>query len=126
MIALAQYTLIILLSILLMVHLGVILKIIPYNLVWGGRLKTDVEMYRFEAVGILTTIFLLLVILIHAQLWKIEISKNIMTILLWMMSLLFFLNSIGNIISKNKTEKILFAPVTILMTILSAILALSK
>ena len=34
-------------------HLGILLKIIPYEITWGGRLKDDAEMYVFETISIL-------------------------------------------------------------------------
>ncbi|MCW3094368.1 MAG: hypothetical protein JWP81_5437, partial [Ferruginibacter sp.] len=45
MISIAQLALLILLSLFLVLHFIIIIKLMPYNLVWGGRLKSDKEMY---------------------------------------------------------------------------------
>jgi len=126
MINFAQYGLIIVLSIFLILHICVLLKIVPYSIVWGGRLKTDEEMYRFETVSIIINIFFLFVILIHTHFLTIDFPKKTMTIILWVMTALFLVNTFGNAISKNKIEKKLFTPITIILTIFSLILALTN
>ena len=126
MINFAQYGLIIVLSIFLILHICVLLKIVPYSIVWGGRLKTDLEMYRFETVSIFINIFFLFIILIQSHFLTIDFPKKTMTIILWVMTALFLFNTFGNAISKNKIEKKLFTPITIILTIFSLILALTN
>jgi hypothetical protein len=41
-------------------------KIIPYNITWGGRLKNDREMYVFETFSILVNGFFILILLFKA------------------------------------------------------------
>jgi len=124
MITIAQYGLLILLSLLLIFHFIILLKIIPYNLIWGGRLRSDKEMYRFEIFSIIFNAIFLIVILVQAGIIPIEIPKKIITYILWVMAALFCLNTVGNAISKNKIEQGVFTPVTILLAIFSLILAL--
>ena len=52
MVNIAQYGLVLILSVLLVFHFLILLKIVPYNIIWGGRLKSNKEMYRFETVSI--------------------------------------------------------------------------
>ena len=126
MISMAQWGLIILLSLFLVLHFTILLKLIPYNLVWGGRLKSDKEMYRFEFFSILINSLFVIVILVQGNFLTIDIPKKIITYALWLMTGLFLLNTLGNITSKNKLEQRLFTPITILLTIFSLILALSN
>ena len=126
MLCIAQFGMLILLSLFLILNFLIILKIIPYHLVWGGRLKSDKEMYRFETISILINAIFLFVILTQANFVQIEIPKKIITYALWIMAGLFCLNTIGNALSKNKIEQRLFTPITILLTIFSLILALSN
>ncbi|HMP30508.1 MAG TPA: hypothetical protein PKD85_12965 [Saprospiraceae bacterium] len=44
-------------------HILILLKVIPYDITWGGRLKTDQDMYVFEAFSILVNSFLTYVLL---------------------------------------------------------------
>jgi hypothetical protein len=126
MISIAQSGLLILLLLFLILHFIIMLKIIPYNLVWGGRLKSDREMYRFEIFSILLNVLFVIVILEQADFVAIDIPKKIITYALWLMTALFCLNTFGNAISKNKIEQRLFTPATILLAVFSLILALSN
>ena len=60
------------------------------------------------------------------SLLTIDIQKNVITYSLWLMTGLFLLNTLGNVTSKNKLEKRLFTPVTILLAIFSLTLALAN
>lgn len=126
MVNIAQYGLILILSVFLVFHFLILLKIVPYNIVWGGRLKSDKEMYRFETVSILINFFFLFIISVHANIMIFSFSKIIMTIILWLIALLFTFNTLGNILSKNKLEQRLFTPITILLTIFALILAFTS
>jgi len=125
MIIIAQWGLLILLLMFLVLHFIILLKLIPYNLVWGGRLKSDKEMYRFEIFSILINSLFVIVVLVQGGFLTIDISRKIITYALWLMTGLFLLNTLGNAISKNKLEKRLFTPVTILLAIFSLTLALA-
>jgi len=124
MIAIAQFGLLILLSLFLLLHFIILLKIIPYNLIWGGRLKSNNEMYRFEIFSIVINSLFIIVILTQAEFLIINIPNKIITYALWCMTGLFLLNTFGNAFSKNKIERLLFTPVTVLLTIFSLVLAL--
>ena len=41
-------------------HICIIIKIIPYNIAWGGRLTNDNEMYVFESISILINVFFIM------------------------------------------------------------------
>lgn len=125
MIGVVQWILLTLLTAFMCLHIGIILKIIPYQMVWGGRLNTDKEMYRFEAVSIIMNAGLILFVLMQIGLITTPFSAKIITYIMWGMTALFVLNTLGNALSKNKLEKLLFTPVTIIMAICTMILALS-
>ena len=126
MISIAQFGLLILLSLFLLLHFSILIKIIPYNLVWGGRLKSEKEMVRFEIFSILINSLFVIITLTQMSLLTIDIPKNVITYSLWLMTGLFLLNTLGNVTSKNKLEKRVFTPVTILLAIFSLTLALAN
>lgn len=126
MISIAQFGLLILLTLFLLLHFFILVKTIPYNLVWGGRLKTDKEMHRFEIFSILINLIFITVVLQQANFLAIDRPKKIITYSLWIMSGLFLLNTVGNAISKNKLEQNLSTPLTILLTIFPLLLVLSN
>ncbi|RJE73223.1 hypothetical protein BGP76_03295 [Reichenbachiella sp. MSK19-1] len=125
MITFSQYGLIIILSFFLVLHVCILTKMIPYKNVWGGRLNSDKEMYQFEMVSILINLFFLFIILVQSEFLSIHFPKSMMTILLWVMTVLFLINTYGNIISKSKIELWVFTPITIILAVFSLILALT-
>lgn len=98
-------------------HLSIILKIVPYEITWGGRLTTDSEMYVFEMLSILINLILGLTLLIKGSHIKQIVSLKIVTIILWIFLILFGLNTIGNVFAKTNFEKI-FAVLTLSSSIL--------
>ena len=106
-------------------HLSIILKIIPYEITWGGRLQNDAEMYVFEIISITINIFLGLNLLIKGGYIKQVISLRIVNITLWIFLILFGLNTIGNIIAKTYFEKS-FALLTLVSSILIWIILKAK
>lgn len=126
MVNVAQLGLLILLSLFLVLHFIILLKLIPYNLIWSGRLKSDREMYRFEIFSILINSLFVIVILVQGNFLSIDLPNRIITFALWVMTGLFLLNTVGNAISKNEIERRVFTPITIPLAIFSLILALSN
>ena len=98
-------------------HICIIVKIIPYNIAWGGRLTNDNEMYVFESISILINAFLSWLLLMKGEFVKFKFTRNTVNIILWIFFGLFILNTVGNIFAKTNFEK-LFA----ILTGLSAIL----
>jgi len=86
-------------------HLSIMLKIVPYEITWGGRLKNDSEMYAFETISIVINLFLFLILLIKGKYLKELMPIKIVNITLWVFFLLFVLNTVGNIFAKTNFEK---------------------
>ena len=126
MVMFAQYGLLLVLSLFLVFHLLVLLKIIPYTIVWGGRIESDKAMYRFVTISTLMNAFFLFIVAVQSGIFMFEFPKMIMTLILWAMAVLFAFNTLGNIFSKNKLEQRLFTPVTVLLTLFSLVLALTN
>ena len=98
-------------------HLCIITKIVPYDITWGGRLTNDTEMYVFETISILINVFLSWVLLMKGNFVKYKFSNKVVNIILWIFFAIFILNTIGNVFAKTFFEKF-FA----ILTGLSAIL----
>ncbi len=87
-------------------HLSIVLKIVPYEITWGGRLKTDAEMYVFESISILINLFLCAILLMKSRDIREFIPMKIVNIALWIFLVLFVLNTIGNLFAKTNFEKV--------------------
>ncbi len=93
-------------------HLVVLLKIIPFQIVWGGRLQTEQDMYVFELGSILVNAFFIFVLLQKGMFIKSIFSNKAVSIILWIFFAVFLLNTIGNLLAKSTFEK-LFTIVTL-------------
>lgn len=98
-------------------HLGIIIKLIPYQITWGGRLKNDTEMYIFESVSILINLFLSLVLCMKGNYISYKLSDKLITLVLWLFIILFALNTLGNLFAKTILEKT-FALLTLILSFL--------
>jgi hypothetical protein len=86
-------------------HLLILVKIIPYEITWGGRLKSDAEMYVFEAISILVNAFFIFVLLQKGSFIRQVFSQKAVSIILWVFFALFVLNTLGNLVAETNFEK---------------------
>ncbi|MDH5598627.1 MAG: hypothetical protein OEY34_05860 [Cyclobacteriaceae bacterium] len=122
----AVKAMLILLVAVMIFHLLILAGVIPFQIVWGGRLENEEEMYRFETVSILVNLFILSVVLIRGGYWKVHVHEMIMRGTLWVLAFLFLMNTVGNIFSVNFWEMVIFTPLTFLSMILCIRMALDK
>ncbi len=94
-----------LLILIILFHLCIVIKIIPYDVTWGGRLTNDTEMYLFETISILINVFLCWVLLMKGNFIQYKFSNHIVNVILWIFFVIFILNTIGNVFAKTFFEK---------------------
>lgn len=122
----ATIGLLLLLSLFVLFHSTILLGIIPFEMVWGGRLKNHAQMLSFESFSILANLIMLAVVGVKAGLLRLRVHPKVIMAGLWIMFVLFLLNTVGNALSTNELEKLLFTPVTLLLSFFSLVLALNK
>lgn len=103
-------------------HLAVIIGILLFNYVpleylWGGRMQSKDELLNFEFASLVISFFCILIVLIRIESIRIPILVGPSRIFLWLLSLLFILNTFGNLVAVTLFEK-LFAILTAALTVL--------
>jgi len=98
-------TLIVIYSIITVFHSCILLKMIPYDITWGGRLQNDQEMYVFETTSIAINLFLIWVLLMKGDFVTYKFPVKVIHIILWIFVVVFALNTVGNIFAKTLLEK---------------------
>ena len=106
-----------LLSLVIIFHLGIIAKIIPYHIAWGGQIQNDAEMYVFETFSILINLFLGFILLMKGEYIRFRFPERRIDLILWIFFGIFILNTIGNIFAKTYFEKF-FAVLTVFFAVL--------
>jgi len=99
----------------IILHLLILLKILPYEIAWGGRLTSDSEMYVFETISIVIVLLFSFILLIKGQFIKAFLPLKVVNIILWIFLVLFTLNTIANIFAKTFFEKS-FGLITLFIT----------
>src|SRR5918993_5927995 len=106
-----------LIIIVIIFHLSIILKFIPYEITWGGRLKSDSEMYVFETISIVINLFLIWILSIKGNYIRPAIPIKVVNLILWIFLVIFGFNTIGNVFAKTNFEKS-FAIITLIASVL--------
>ena len=103
--ALAIKILLSVLSLLLLFHTCILLKIIPYEITWGGRLESDQQMYAFESASITINLVFMGVLAMKGGYVRAILPMKVVNIMLWIFFGLFCLNTLGNIVAETNFEK---------------------
>jgi len=114
------------LSLVVIFHFLVVFNIIPFDIVWGGRINDRSQLLVFEAISITLNLIMLSIVAIKAGLMNLRIHTTVIKVGLWMMFGLFLLNTIGNLFSNNELEKMIFTPMTALLALFSCRLAIGS
>lgn len=106
--------------------MGILLfDFVPVDFLWGGRMETREQLLVFEIVSFVIMALCFFVVLIKSEMVKIPGLMSLATIALWILVILFILNTIGNMFAKTGFEKFL-AIFTAILSILCLRLALEK
>jgi hypothetical protein len=111
-------------------HLSIIIGIVAFNFVpvdflWGGRMETKEQLLGFEFISLIVMALCFLIVLIRSEKVKLQKLMRAAVIAIWILFILFFLNTIGNFFAKTTFERFLGIPTGIL-AILCLRLALEK
>lgn len=98
-------------------HIAILIQFIPYESVWGGRIKSIEQMYALESAALSMNIFFIFLLMIKGEHIRAIISMKIVNVLLWMFLLLFLLNTVGNLLAEGHFEKAM-AGITLALTVL--------
>lgn len=98
-------------------HLLILIKVIPYDITWGGKLKNDNEMYFFEVTSIIINSFFIYALLQKGNYVTAVFSEKTLSVILWIFFAIFMLNSIGNLFAETTFERSLTV-----LTLLNAVL----
>jgi hypothetical protein len=121
----ANIIIIILLSVFVF-HILVLIGVIPYNIVWGGRLENISQMYVFEIISLTINSVIMFIVCMKAGYIKAYINLKLINVTLWFLVAIFLLNTIGNIVSLSALESMIFTPLTFISALLFYRMAIEK
>jgi hypothetical protein len=102
-----------LISLVIIFHILVLVKIVPFGIAWGGRLKSAKEMYVFESISTALNLFLIWILLLKSK----NVKSKLIDFTLWIFFVVFSLNTIGNLVAHTNLEKC-FSILTLIFALL--------
>ena len=118
--------LIALLTAVLIFHALVLTGIIPYAIVWAGKISTAAEMRKLEVISILVNAFAILILILKAGYIQNKIPVKILNVIIWLLAVLFSLNTIGNLFAESGFELYFFTPLTFILAVLCLRITIKK
>ncbi len=110
----------------LIFHLSVVVEIIPYKHVWGGRLKSVEQMYIFQAISIFLNFLILIVVLIRGEYIQPHMPISTTIAFSWIFFVVFALSAIANVSSMDSLESKIFTPVAFVLAFLFLRIAIKE
>ncbi len=98
-------------------------SVIPYEHTWGGRLASYQAMLVFVSVSIGLNGLFLYAVLVRGRYVRSPLPAKLISAVLWLMVVVFALNTIGNLFAVSPWERYLATPATLLLAILGYVIA---
>lgn len=117
-IELAGYILLIIFGLLSIFHILIVVGLVPYNIVWAGKIKSKKELLLMESISLLIVLIAVIIVGSKTKYLVFIEDPTIVNIGMWVLLVLFVLNTIGNLTAKNPIEKYGFGALTILISFL--------
>jgi hypothetical protein len=115
------------LGLLFVFHILVLLKVIPANIVWGGQIKGVPEnLVSLETVALLVTAVFILIVATKTGYFQAGKWSGVINVGVWLIFAYLLLNTLGNLASGISLEKLIFAPITIILALCALRLAIEK
>jgi hypothetical protein len=115
------------LGLLLIFHILVLLRVIPADIVWGGQIKgVPKNLVTLETVALLVTAIFILIVAAKTGYVRAGKWSGVLDVGLWLIFAYLLLNTLGNLASGVSVEKLIFAPLTILLALCALRLAIEK
>jgi len=91
-------------------HVLILAGIIPADIVWGGHIETQADLYRLEAVSISLNVLTVAAVLKHSKLMTYGKQSKGLDMLLTGLGVMFIFNGVANVFSETLFERLFFTP----------------
>jgi hypothetical protein len=115
-----------LLALLMLMHVLLLVRVIPYDVVWGGNIKDQSQLYVFEITALVLSALFLFTAAVKLGHIRAPRLRRAADMGMWIVFAYFAMNIIGNLTAKSSWEKAIFIPVTIIVVLLSLRVAVHR
>ena len=121
---LAGNTLLIILGLLIVFHLLVMAGIVPYDIVWAGKINNRNQLLRMESISLVVLALAILMVALRMGYLTFINYPGVINGGMWVLFAFFLLNTFGNLTAKSPIEKYGFGTLTLLMSLCFLALAI--
>ncbi len=108
-----------LLALLIVMHVLLLARVIPYEVVWGGNIKDESQLNVFETTALIITGIFLVIVGIKLGYIEAPRLKRAADLGMWIVFAYFAMNIIGNLTSEVSWERLIFIPLSAVVALLS-------
>ncbi len=125
-ISISAYTAAVLFGLSIILQFLLAAGVLPVTMAWGGRQSVLTTSLRFASLAAAVVLgFFAYVILHRAGIVGSDTLPAIIKVLSWVITAFLAFNTAGNFASKSKGEKLLFTPITLLLTVACFVISIS-
>jgi hypothetical protein len=103
-------------------HILLLMGILPMHIAWGGRIDAS-RRILYESIALLITVIFIAGISVKMHFIRLEKHSKTINTGIWIIFAYLIFNTVGNLASGVFTEKLVFAPLTLFMSVLAFQLA---
>ena len=107
-------------------HILVLLGVVPSNLVWGGQIAEEATVMKHEILRLLGSFIFLAIIIEKLNQNKITKFRKLSNAAFWFIYIYFIITSIAKLVLAVTLERLIFIPVTVILSVLLFRLAIEK
>lgn len=115
-----------LMILLTVMHVLILFRVLPYDMVWGGQIKDEASAVPYETGALVVMLIFLAVVAIRVGYVGADRLKRSAAVGMWVVFAYFVLNAVGNFASAVSLENLVFGPVTIVLALLSLRVAIER
>ncbi|RZT21424.1 hypothetical protein [Fictibacillus sp. BK138] len=113
-------------GLILLLHILIILKVVPYHFIWGGQINNTADLYRLEGMSIFIQCLFIFIIGLKAGYIFPGKLKRTANAGVWIIFIFMIINTFGNLASTSGLETLIMTPLTIVLALLTFRLAVEK
>jgi len=122
----AGHLLLLLFALLFVFHLLVVFRVVPTDLIWGGRMESPEALLRLELWALALTVVWAIIIALKMGYLRWIKNRKAINIAVWVLFLFFVLNTLGNLLATSPIEKFGFGSMTFIAALLTLRLAVES
>ena len=107
-------------------HILLLFHVLPMRIAWGGRITRSSQGILLESTALLITVLFLAIVSVKLHLIRVKKKNHVIRAGIWIIFAYLLLNTVGNLASAVSSEKLIFAPLTLMMSLLALRLAVEK